>query len=1137
MTRKRTPLPELLVLECFEEGLSQVQAERYQKAQQEMIEFRRKLDRLNQPNKVTSVSPAVSSQSVTQPSVIMPNPQPNQNNIIVLEPNRGTHLVMSNTGPQQPPPLLGKNTATRFPPPAITGVRTPRILAQPRSMNTAVRAKVLPATKLSVNAASTPTTSPGLTKIHLKSPVSTETLMNLRPLQAKTNPSNDVVDLTDDDNNDSESAADQKEVSIGKVSEKTFPSLVVTVRVCLRSKDIPTSVANSERVQLDARVKRVLMLTPTNFTEWLLQQGLLKCGQLCAFHRGPNGRHNSLKLGIYSDVSKFPYSGGYVWISECCPTTFVSVFSGSLFEGAPHPPTVLLKLIYHWSCQTIVQNVLQWVKVDNLYIKTMYTNLRAVCTAAIHEKFGKLGGYKKTIEVGVISLGTTTQDGQMKHIKVEVLGVLETDTKRIRLKALEPIADNDRQFMKKKFTKILEPLQQWVDKESVIVTDYTVDRATCLLMGFNYIVQNSHGIPSTPEQPTNQAIMEYLRKVIPKMFQNTLSLLSRQIIQQFLDELVWRETYGPIPSRAFDSIIQHISEQTRIESGGSLMHRLARIAANPLKNWKYERWATNCKTPLLNSSGKPKEPGAPVEDHASQLEQALLNCTTILSTPNASSANTLQNNQAQALEAAMIALEPYYYGTLAGNPKLVNEKFSHGYFKCIMCKDEFKQIMKFTDHLIAHAFNKRVRDNADTKELCKLCLKICPKTNNQNLNTHRMQVHSDRLTCRTLCKICSVKHKDAASLQSHMISSHCELDMPYHCEICKYRTSILDSIHQHFITAHGKGTRGYCPYCLKVMQFAKPDGTALESEQLRFVLHIQKHQLTVNRKCEKCLLNFTNRSILKEHQDTWHQSCKQLEDVERCTMEECTLMAAPLIDPLPSSTSGIDNSCKGTLKFDFDYSKERCCECDGNFNPEHFVGHMMCTKCRFTTCCNNSMKEHTALLHGTSLLHLRPPIIGRAPTFDYFLYCTCGYSTRNGNYMANHLVECGYKTCYTSKRKFEEILIKTEENAIPNEMVMMMTDKEGTDVKACNASQSATSLKLNGSLPPPAISTTIAVSHSSDNLLPKFITSLTATNNEVKEENMKMAVDIEETDDNMECDDLEDSMTVDDSSSEAMVLD
>lgn len=66
-------------------------------------------------------------------------------------------------------------------------------------------------------------------------------------------------------------------------------------------------------------------------------------------------------VGMYSDVSKFPYSGGYVWISECCPHRFVSVFNGSLFEGAAHPPVVLLKLIYHWACQTNIQNVVQWV--------------------------------------------------------------------------------------------------------------------------------------------------------------------------------------------------------------------------------------------------------------------------------------------------------------------------------------------------------------------------------------------------------------------------------------------------------------------------------------------------------------------------------------------------------------------------------------------------------------------------------------------------------------------------------------------------------------------------------------------------------------------------------------------------------
>ena len=34
--------------------------------------------------------------------------------------------------------------------------------------------------------------------------------------------------------------------------------------------------------------------------------------------------------------------------------------------------------------------------------------------------------------------------------------------------------------------------------------------------------------------------MDYLKKVVPKMFQNTLSNLTNSIIQQFLDELSFR---------------------------------------------------------------------------------------------------------------------------------------------------------------------------------------------------------------------------------------------------------------------------------------------------------------------------------------------------------------------------------------------------------------------------------------------------------------------------------------------------------------------------------------------------------------------------------------------------------------------
>lgn len=148
-----------------------------------------------------------------------------------------------------------------------------------------------------------------------------------------------IVDLTKDDNN-VKPTADSREVTFSKLQGKTFPSLVVVARPSLRAKD---GSLNSDRPQLDAKVKTVLMHTPNKFTEWLIQQGLVRSEQTCGIHSG-----QSLKLGMYSDATKFPYSGGYVWISECCPNRFVSVFNGSIFEGAPHPPSVLLKLLYHW---------------------------------------------------------------------------------------------------------------------------------------------------------------------------------------------------------------------------------------------------------------------------------------------------------------------------------------------------------------------------------------------------------------------------------------------------------------------------------------------------------------------------------------------------------------------------------------------------------------------------------------------------------------------------------------------------------------------------------------------------------------------------------------------------------------------
>lgn len=98
----------------------------------------------------------------------------------------------------------------------------------------------------------------------------------------------DVVDLTKDDPTPSKLAADSREVTFNKLQGKTFPSLVVVARPTLKIKE--TNI--NDRPALDAKVKSVLMHSATKFTEWLIQQGLVRSEQACQIHPKV-----SLKLG------------------------------------------------------------------------------------------------------------------------------------------------------------------------------------------------------------------------------------------------------------------------------------------------------------------------------------------------------------------------------------------------------------------------------------------------------------------------------------------------------------------------------------------------------------------------------------------------------------------------------------------------------------------------------------------------------------------------------------------------------------------------------------------------------------------------------------------------------------------------
>ncbi|XP_068621095.1 uncharacterized protein row [Battus philenor] len=861
-----------------------------------------------------------------------------------------------------------------------------------------------------------------------------------------------IVDLTKEDGN--KNVADSREVSFNKLQGKTFPSLVVVARPYLRAKEAPPP---ADRSALDSKVKSVLIHTPMKFTEWLIQQGLVRCEQWCAIHPA-----NKLKLGMYSDVSKFPYSGGYVWISECCPTRFVSVFSSSIFEGATFPPSVLLKLIYHWACQTNVQNVVQWVKVDNLYVKGLFTWLRAICTSAIHQHMGLLGGSGKKVEVGVISLGTTSHDGTQRQVKVEVLGVLDPVEKLIRLRAVEPLAEYEKNY-KKRFQKILEPLGNWVHPSSVILTDLTVDKGTLVSMGFKHVVQSSSH-SDQPARNSNANIMEYLRRIVPRMFQNTLSLLSRQIIQQFLDELVWRERFGVSPGQAFDNIVQHISEQTKLEAKDAITVRLNKIAANPFKNWKYpskkkDKEKTEPEpepdmgrgkrgrkkkepSPAPPPKKKKKEKTTYVEEDDDEEVPLALRRTKIKQektkekekeepTPRARRKVVrsyvdddlddipLKNIKKEIKQEETVSLERYYFGQSGGNGEM--ERISIA-VECPLCHVEFHDALTLTRHIFEHV---AIPENGD-RVLCNYCLTRFPNEDELQMHlkhNHPVDTKSPELFTYA-CLICEVRFAAVLTLAAHMQKAHAPRELPYACGACEYRASAHRAALEHAAAAHGHSARLHCPHCLKVVT-VYADGHELTANVLLYIDHVKQHQnKDLEISCNRCVLKFVHLGQLKEHQIRDHIT---VEDATPLCSEEHLInkpknKARP---PVKDSTShAISDTYEGlTLVLP---DGMLCRECDTPLeNDKHFLGVTKCSKCPYATSCYRAMLNHSGYCAGPNQLEDAPR---RAA---YRTHCICGYTTDIGTDMLTHLLACERKTAYSSEEEARANVANSEESMAP----------------------------------------------------------------------------------------------------------
>lgn len=180
--------------------------------------------------------------------------------------------------------------------------------------------------------------------------------------------------------------------------------------------------------------------------------------------------------------------------------------------------------------------------------------------------------------------------------------------------------------------------------------------------------------------------------------------------------MVWREWFGTSTLQAFDNLVTHLAEQTRSDSGQSLIVRLNKIAQNPFKSWAITVVNSNNVKPIENTQSaqqvqqqnkKPRNRGK--QENPKQVQQVPVDV------------NRPPKSTSPDVPEQMVPLENYYYGTNDTYSKTPTISLN---MKCPFCKSLFNNNIQLMNHLFKHAHN--VSQDA---QLCRYCLTSVPTAN------------------------------------------------------------------------------------------------------------------------------------------------------------------------------------------------------------------------------------------------------------------------------------------------------------------------------------------------------------------------------------------------------------------------
>ncbi|XP_046331921.2 uncharacterized protein LOC124115131 isoform X3 [Haliotis rufescens] len=369
----------------------------------------------------------------------------------------------------------------------------------------------------------------------------------------------------------------------------------------------------------------------------------------------------------------------------------------------------------------------------------------------------------------------------------------------------------------------------------------------------------------------------------------------------------------------------------------------------------------------------------------------------------------------------LVPLDEYYYGKKEGDPTYQEEKEEHR-FKCWYCSKMLYNNVKTMMHMQGHIDSEK-QQNLDLSDLtqCKHCYKQFDTP--FEMQTHIEKVHMNN-TNVLLCRICEKDHESRQSLTSHMRQNHNACEMPYICQLCHFRSSMYSDVVDHFKKKHENSECLLCLYCLKVfhVKFVSQGWGQTQN----YYHHLLRHQSKTNaKKCQLCKLTFFNAQEVKAHRKRDHMPNQKgvigmnakytTPDQVMIRVPESGLQPKQLgVKSLNAPAVSKVSEHRG-LRYPRAVQELHCFECKMIMaTTDHYKKYIQCSMCRFATSCSFAYANHMMGFHSGQITSLSLNIPWER-SLPGPMYCLCGFGSRYGNTIANHLVFCTKRSCYKEK--------------------------------------------------------------------------------------------------------------------------